>query len=192
MLINSVFSEGINWQLIRDHFKDMLRIVLSVKKGMVSASTILRRLATESIRNKLYYAFRELGRVMRTMFLLEYITDIEMRESIHASTCKSEEFNDFLKWVFFYNNGVIRENLIDEQNKIIKFNHLVANLIILHNTNNMTRILRKLQREGYEITDELLSKISPYRHEHLDLLGTYPLNVHKKIKALYKELFLAV
>ena len=99
--IEDVFSGGINWQLIRDHFKDMLRIVLSVKKGTVSASTILRRLGTESIRNKLYYAFRELGRVMRTMFLLEYITDIEMRESIHASTCKSEEFNDFLKWVFF-------------------------------------------------------------------------------------------
>ncbi|SVB79384.1 uncharacterized protein METZ01_LOCUS232238, partial [marine metagenome] len=47
-------------------------------------------------RNSLYFAFRELGRVVRTQFLLEYISDIDLRESITASTCKSEEFNEFL------------------------------------------------------------------------------------------------
>ena len=35
----------------------------------------------------------------------------------------------------FYNKGKIHENLLGEQAKLIKFNHLVANLIILHNTN---------------------------------------------------------
>jgi TnpA family transposase len=39
---------------------DMLRVALSIKAGHVTPSTVLRRLATYSRRNKLYFAFREL------------------------------------------------------------------------------------------------------------------------------------
>jgi len=48
-------------------------------------STILRRLATYSRKNKLYFAFRELGRVVRTTFLLQYISDLELRQVIQAT-----------------------------------------------------------------------------------------------------------
>ncbi len=50
---------------------DMLRVVLSIKAGKIMPSTILRRLATYSRKNKLYLALRELGRVVRTIFLLK-------------------------------------------------------------------------------------------------------------------------
>ena len=53
-------------------------------------STILRRLATYSRKNKLYFAFRELGRVVRTIFLLQYVSDLELRQVIQAATNKSE------------------------------------------------------------------------------------------------------
>lgn len=88
-----------------------------IKEGKVSASMIARRLGSRGIRNSLYFAFRELGRVVRTQFLLEYISDIGLRETIHAATCKSEEFNDFIQWVFFFNRGMIQENLRAEQEK---------------------------------------------------------------------------
>ena len=51
----------------------MLRVVLSIKVGRISASTILRRLGTYSRKNRLYQAFSELGRVIRTGFLLRYV-----------------------------------------------------------------------------------------------------------------------
>ena len=41
--IDSLFGETINWTLIETHFPDMLRVVLSIKAGRISASTILRR-----------------------------------------------------------------------------------------------------------------------------------------------------
>jgi len=104
--IDDLFSEGINFNLIRENYMEMLRVAVSIKLGKVSASTIIRRLGTEGIRNDLFYAFRELGRVVRTQYLLEYIGRIDLRETVPAATCKSEEFNNFLKWVFFYNNGI--------------------------------------------------------------------------------------
>ena len=178
--IDQLFSEPINYQLIKTNYADMLRVAMSIKEGKVTASTIVRRLGERGIRNSLYYAFRELGRVIRTQYLLEYITDIKMRETIQAATCKSESFNDFVQWVFFFNNGEIQENLLHEQNKMVNYNHLVENLVILHNVNAMTKVIRQLRREGFEITDDMLAGIAPYRRDHIDLLGKYPLRVNKR------------
>ncbi|MFT4727865.1 MAG: hypothetical protein ACI9UN_002363 [Granulosicoccus sp.] len=95
------------------------------------------------MRNNLFYTFRELGRVLRIQYLLEYVQDIEMRKTVNAVTYKSEELNNFLQWVFFYNNGIIQENLRQEQIKLAKYNHSVANLIILHNVNAITKGIAK-------------------------------------------------
>ena len=58
-----------DWDLIRNHLRGMLRVAVSIKSGRITPSTILRRLETDSRKNKLYLAFRELGRVVRTGFL---------------------------------------------------------------------------------------------------------------------------
>ena len=120
--------------------------------------------------------------MVRTQYLLEYIQDIEMRETVNAATCKSEEFNNFLQWVFFYNNGIIQENLRHEQIKLVKYNHLVANLIILHNVNAMTKVIKRLKRAGFEMSPELLAGLSPYRTSHINLLGQYQLEVNRRAK----------
>lgn len=73
----------------------MLRVAISIKLGKITASTILRRLGAYSRKNKLYFAFRELGKVVRTIFLLRYIDKIELRQTINSATNKSEEFNGF-------------------------------------------------------------------------------------------------
>ena len=181
--IDELFSDGVNFEPIRKHYREMLRIAVSIKLGKVSASTIIRRLGSEGVRNSLFFAFRELGRVVRTRYLLEYIGDIELRETVHAATCKSEEFNNFLQWVFFYNSGIIQENLRHEQCKIVKYNHLVANLIILHNANAMTRAIKRVRRDGFDVRPEHLAELSPYRTGHINLLGRYPLQVNRRAKA---------
>ena len=170
--VEELFSDTINWKLIEKHLPDMLRVVLSIKKGKITPSTILRRLGSQSRKNKLYYAFRELGRTVRTIFLLDYIHDIELRRIIFAATNKSEEFNQFSDWVAFASN-VIPENLQHEQSKIIKYNHLVSNLIILYNVDEMTRVFNELVEEGYPITSEILGAFAPYRTEHINRFGSY-------------------
>jgi len=130
--IESLFRASIDWALIERHFPDMLRVAISNKVGRMTPSTILRRLGSESVKNKLYFAFRELGRVIRTTFLLRYINDPEMRQTIHTATNKSKQFNDFAKWLMF-GGEVIAENVRHEQRKVIKYNQLVANMVILYN-----------------------------------------------------------
>jgi TnpA family transposase len=44
--------------------------------------TLLRRLRHDSKKNKIYRAFRELGRAVRTMVLLRYISQPSLRHHI--------------------------------------------------------------------------------------------------------------
>ena len=99
--LDSLFSETVDWPLIETLLPDMLRVVLSIKTGKISASTILRKLGTNSKKNKLYKAFHALGAAVRTGFLMEYINDPQLRSTIHAGTNKSESFNAFLQWLAF-------------------------------------------------------------------------------------------
>ena len=97
--IDTLFREQVDWELIQTMLPDMLRVALSIRAGKIRPSIILRRLATYSCKNKLYFAFRELGRVVRTIFLLRYISSVEMRHVIQAATNKSEAFNLSVDWV---------------------------------------------------------------------------------------------
>ena len=179
--IESLFTnDKIDWSLIEAHYKDMLRMVMSIQSGKIKASTILRKLCTKSRKNKIYQAFRELGRVIRTMFLLNYINDIEMRRMIQAATCKSEEFNNFIAWVAFGHNGIIKDNLQGNQRKIINFGRFAANSVILHVVANMTNIINELKAEGLVVTQDMLNALSPYHEGHINRYGLFPLSMNKK------------
>ncbi|MBC3884106.1 MULTISPECIES: Tn3 family transposase [Undibacterium] len=178
--INGLFRGNIDWELIELHYPDMLRVAISIKAGKITPSMILRRLGTYSRKNKLYFAFRELGRVIRTQFLLKYINDVELRRTIHAATNKSEEFNNFTKWLFFGGDGIIAENIRHEQRKVIKYNHLVANMVILNNVQWMSRKLKDMQSKGYPVDEDVLKGLSPYRFSHINRYGDYTLDLNKK------------
>ncbi|MGD4274460.1 Tn3 family transposase [Xanthomonas citri pv. citri] len=182
--IQALFGDSIDWTLIETHVHDMLRVAISIKLGKITASTILRRLGTYSRKNKLYWAFRELGKAVRTLFLLRYIDDVEVRKTIHAATNKSEEFNGFVKWAFFGGEGIIAENVQHEQRKIVRYNQLVPNLVSLHNVEQMTRVLAQLRDEGSNISTEVLAGLSPYRTSHINRFGDYTLDLKRQVEPI--------
>ena len=85
------------------------------------------------------------------MFLLEYISNDELRRIIHAAQNKCEGFNKFAQWAYF-GSDTIEDNVRDNQLKIIKYNHLIANLLIFHNCHTMTQALKELEAEGMQLT----------------------------------------
>ena len=187
--IDELFSnEAIDWELIACHLPDMLQIAQSIRAGRISPSTILRKLGTASRKNKLYFAFRELGRVIRTTFLLEYIDDEALRRIIQAAQNKCEGFNQFAQWIYF-GADTITENVRDDQLKIIKYNHLIANLVIFHNCHTITQALKELEEDGIKLTPELIASFSPYRTSHLNRFGLFELKDRTPSLAGYEVMF---
>ena len=103
-----------------------MRVVLSIQEGKISAVTLMRRLSTYSRRNNFYKAFREIGRVIRTVQLLRFLSDPQLRRRTTAETNKVESYNRFSAWCRFGNAGVIADNDPEEQEKILKFSTLLT------------------------------------------------------------------
>ena len=66
-----------------------------------------------------------------------------------------------------------RKNAREEQRKIIRYNNLVANLVVFHNVVSMTRVLQELINEGYPVTPLIVARRSPYKIEHINRFGSY-------------------
>ncbi|WP_293910436.1 Tn3 family transposase [Deinococcus sp.] len=183
--IDELFGEAVNWSLIEDHYDDLLRVCVSIQAGRIFPSTILKRLGSAGRRrNRLYLAFRELGRAVRTAFLLRYLGEPDLRATIHAAVNKSEQFNAFQDWIAF-GGDVIATNDRDEQRKRIKYNHLAANCVIFHTACLLTEVVKELLAEGHEVPPEALAGISPYLTEHINRLGDYTLNLDRVLEPDY-------
>ncbi|MEU0679932.1 Tn3 family transposase [Streptomyces albogriseolus] len=172
-LFGEVGKNVIDWDLIESQFRHLMKVAVSVREGVISSSTLLKRLRSGSKKNATYAAFREVGRVIRTVQLLRYLSDPALRRRVTAATNKTESFNRFSQWVGFGNRGVIADNDPVEQEKAMKFNALLTNAVIFHNALDIAEIVRQLLEEGWEIAPEDLSHISPYLTEHINRFGEY-------------------
>ncbi|WP_094792137.1 Tn3 family transposase [Streptomyces kasugaensis] len=175
--IDALFGEPsknvIDFDLIESQFRHLMRVAVSVREGTISSSTLLKRLRSGSRKNATYAAFREVGRVIRTVQLLRYLSDAPLRRRVTAATNKVESFNRFSQWIGFGNRGVIADNDPIEQEKAMKFNALLTNAVIFHNALDIAEIVRQLLDEGWEIDPEDLAHISPYLTEHINRFGEY-------------------
>jgi TnpA family transposase len=170
--IDRLLTQVVDWELIERYWQDMMQVVLSIQAGKVLPSMLLQRLGVYSRRNNLYKAFSELGRLERTIFLLEYISDSTMRQHIRAETTKIESYNNFTDWIAF-GGPTIRSGDPVEQEKRIKYRDLAASVVMLHNVVDMTNVLYDLQQDGVYITPELVARLSPYLTEHIKRFGQY-------------------
>ncbi len=174
--IDALFGAEIDWELIAAHARDMIQVVLSIQAGRVMPSMLLRRLGTANCRGRLYRAFRELGRVELTLFLLRFISSAEMRQTIRAETTKIEAYNDFLDWVTF-GGPVVKSGDPVEQEKQLKYASLVANAVMLSNVADPTRVLSDMARDGHPVTPALVASTSPYTRRHILRFGKYTLDM---------------
>ena len=176
--IDSLFGDNVvDWDLIATHWQDLLRVVISIQEGKVLPSMLLRKLTTYSRKNRLYQAFHALGTVVRTCFLLTFISDEKLREVIHRSTNKVEQYNAFEDWITFAGAGTIYERAYIEQEKRIKYTGLIANCVMLDNTLEISNALNALAKEGLIPTIDELAALSPYQTKHIKRFGNYELDL---------------
>jgi TnpA family transposase len=86
-------------------WKEILRLATSIKRGTVTASLILRKLGAYSRQNSLALALRELGRVERTLFTLQWLQSPELRRRVQVGLNKGEAKNVLARAVFFNRLG---------------------------------------------------------------------------------------
>lgn len=184
--IEGLFKEAINWLLIETHWNDLMQIALSIQAGKIASPLLLRRLSAGNKQNRLFLAAQELGRALRTIFLLKWISNLSLRREVTAETNKVESYNGFAKYLSF-GGDVIPDNEPDEQQKRLRYNDLIASAVILQNTVDMMHILQTLQEEGHSISLDDVAHLSPYPTSGLKRFGDYHLDLKRPPERWIRE-----
>ena len=154
---------------IRTHWEEILRLATSIKQGTVTASLMLRKLGSYPRQNGLAVALRELGRIERTLFILDWLQSVELRRRVHAGLNKGEARNALARAVFFNRLGEIRDRSFEQQRYRASGLNLVTAAIVLWNTVYLARATTTLN--GHD--PALLQYLSPLGWEHINLTGDY-------------------
>jgi TnpA family transposase len=171
--LEPLVAASINMKLIREHWQDILRLLTSIRTGAVTASVILRKLAAYPRQNGLAQALRELGKLERTIFTLDWMQDPELRRRSHVGLNKGEQQNALRRAVFFNRLGEIRDRSYENQRYRASGLNLVVAAIVLWNTVYLQRAVDHLRSRGINPKPVDLIHLSPLGWEHINLTGDY-------------------
>ena len=171
----------INEEIIKNSWDDILRFIITIKEKKTTATQLLKRLTSYSKHHKLYTALKELGNIMKTDFLLNYIDDVGLRQRIEKQLNKVEASNKFSKAVFFGNSSEFTVATVEEQNIANNSKRLIQNAIILWNYMYITKKLQQAPNQNEK--DEILKALknsSMIIYFHVNLYGIYDFQSYSK------------
>ncbi len=167
-------SEYIDEDLIRENWDDILRLIVTIKLKHSSASQIFKRLSSYAKQNPIYQALKEFGRITKTLFILRYYDDLELRQAIEKQLNLVELSHEFAKAIFFGNNQEFQAEGKEEQEIIVNCRRLIQNAIVLWNYLYLTKLLMETKEKDKQ--QEMLKIIqngSIMTWQHVNLHGEY-------------------
>ncbi|WP_246731467.1 Tn3 family transposase [Methylocapsa sp. S129] len=171
--LDPLIGGTIDLRVIAENWDEILRLTASIKAGTVAPSAIMRRLAAYPRQNALAKALKEIGRLERTLFTLDWISDPALRRRTNAGLNKGEAHHALKRAVFFHRLGEIRDRTFENQRNRASGLNLAVAAIILWNTVYFGRAIEELRSRGEAIPDELLAHAAPLGWEHIAFNGDY-------------------
>ena len=150
------------------HWEELLRMATSIRSGTVTASAMLKKLSAYPRQNGLAVALRELGRLDRSLYMLRWLLDLDLRRRAQAGLNKGEARNALARAVFFCQLGELRDRTFENQAYRASGLNLVVAAVILWNTRYL-----QLAAEDLGIGADTMKHVAPLGWEHLSLTGDY-------------------
>ncbi|BCK77795.1 transposase [Acetobacter aceti NRIC 0242] len=172
-ILQNVMGDRIDADLIRAHWDDILRLMTSLRTRTVSASLMLKRLSATTRQSGFAQALRQMGRIERTLFTLDWINDEQLRKTTTTELNKGESRNSLVRAVNLHRLGRFRDR--SQENLSIRASalNLVVTAIIHWNTIYTGRVVDALREAGKAVPQHLLASLSPLTWEHVNLTGDY-------------------
>jgi TnpA family transposase len=165
---------------IADQWDQILRFIATIKMKDTSASQLFKRLSSYSKQHPLYRALKQFGRIIKTLFLLKYIDDVELRQMIEKMLNKLESSNKFGKAVFHGNNQEFQLSTKEEQLIADGCKRLIENSIICWNYLYLSKLIYDAESNNQK--SNLINTIkngSVVTWRHINLQGEYDFSEEK-------------
>ena len=186
--IKEYFHRKINFNIIERNFEDILRLIFSIHEGRTSSSFILSKLGSYARKNSLAQALRELGRIEKTIYLIDYFLDADLRHRVQKGLNKGESVNALSRKLNFgQQNEYYEASYIGQTQKSLA-SDLLINIITVWNTVYMEAAIEELKKEEKN-RPELIPFISPIHWEHINFFGDYSFEMKEEYSLGYRQHF---
>lgn len=171
--LSDLARHRVHTALIAEHWDDLLRIAGSLTLGACHIESLMRTLQRGTQPTKLARALQELGRVIKTLFLLNYLHDAAYRRRILTQLNRGESRHRLARVVFYGQRGELRQRYREGQEDQLHALGVVVNAIIVWNTLYMERAIAHLRQTGQQVAETDIARLAPLNYAHINVLGRY-------------------
>jgi TnpA family transposase len=170
----------INVKIIKEFYDDILRFMATIKLKRSTASQLLSRLNSYSTQHKLYQALKEFGKIIKSIFILKYLDDVKLRQSIEKQLSLIENNNKFSKAIAQENDQSFIQQTQEEQIMAESCRRLMKAAIICWNCLYLYKIMSKEQQKDKRMEIiKIIRNSSIMTWKHVNLKGEYDFSDEK-------------
>ena len=178
--LQPLLTRPIDWDLIRNQYDQMVRFASALKVGTAEAESILRRFTRSNLQHPTYRALSELGRAVKTVFLCEYLSSLELRQEVHEGLNTIESWNAANSFIFYGKGGEVAANRLEKQEVSVLSLHLLQLSLVYVNTLMIQKVLSTPEWSGRLTVDDLRG-LTPLIYGHVNPYGRFELDMEKRL-----------
>lgn len=169
-----VVAGDVNLGAIEAIYDEFVRVVASIQSGRCTAVQALQRFGSAARGQDVYDGGVQLGRLLRSIFLIDYFTNPAFRRELRHALNRGEAVHAVQRAV---HTGKIPTELAKRPESLAAVSSslsLLTNALMAWNTQHMQRAVERIEAVGGEkLSPEDLRRIAPTNLEGINLRGTF-------------------
>ena len=169
---NEIKFRKINEKIILENYAEVMRLVESIRCSKVKASLILQKINSYNRNNGVAKGLKEIGRILKTKYIIDYYTDGKLRKEVQKMLNKGESINSVARLIFFGKHGRLNENTLEKQLEKVSCLNILLSSLIIWNSRYLEKVYNEVKDKPWFDIDEF-KRVSPLGTQHVNFLGRY-------------------
>jgi TnpA family transposase len=156
----------------------MIKHTVALKTGTATAEAILRRFNSYNVTHPTYKALAEVGKVEKTIYLCEYLSDLALRYEVQEGLNGVERWNAANDFIHYGRHGLFATNSREQQEISVLALQLLQNCLMLINTILVERTIEE-HKLWNTLSVEDRRALTPLLYEHINPYGWFTLDLER-------------
>ena len=175
-------------KLMEQEWDAIQHIICSLSRKSTNQSTVIKKLSSNKRNSRTLAALREYDRMIKCLYLLEYIDNKTLRHFVQKALNRGEAYHQLRKAIASVNGNEFRggdDYQIEQWNDCAR---LIANCIIYYNSALLSVLVEKFEKTNDQKAIEMIAGLSPVAWRHIQLAGNYIFGNQGALLNLYRIL----
>lgn len=175
--LRGIASATVSRDVIEKGWDELLRIAASIKEGWCSATYALEKFGSASRGTSAYEAGVAVGKLLRTLFLCDYLSNKSFRRDIGRTLSRGESLHTLQRAIYTRPLSAKAGRDAQELKAISNALTLLTNIVMAWNARHMQAVFDAAPSEW---PDWALRHIAPVGHAHINMRGVMTFDLKKR------------